>query len=85
MLLTNQIAANLKKYLLWCKPTMISVGVHLDVPQYMAQPWFITNVKALTVSEIEYKATSKALVVNLLANLTDRKRVRSCQMINCHF
>ena len=38
---------------------MISVGVHLEVPQYMAQPWFITNVKALTVSEIEYKATSK--------------------------
>ena len=30
--------------------TMISVGDHLDVPQYMAQPWFITYVIALTIS-----------------------------------
>ena len=30
--------------------TMISVGDHREVPQYMAQPWLITNVKALTIS-----------------------------------
>lgn len=29
---------------------MISIEVHLDVPQYMAIPWLITWVIALTVS-----------------------------------
>ena len=32
------------------KRTMISVGPHLEVPQYIAQPWFIQCVNALTVS-----------------------------------
>ena len=29
---------------------MISIGDHLDVPQYMAHPWFITWVKDRTIS-----------------------------------
>lgn len=29
---------------------MISIEVHLDVPQYMAIPWLMTWVIALTVS-----------------------------------
>lgn len=30
--------------------TMISMALQRDVPQYMAIPWFITNVMARTIS-----------------------------------
>lgn len=33
-----------------CALTMISMEVHRDVPQYMAIPWLMTWVIALTVS-----------------------------------
>lgn len=49
--------------------TIISTDVHRDVPQYIAIPWLITWVIALTVSDKMPKAAvrrSRLLVDNVL-------------------